>query len=120
MAKGVFEKSKIYSLKEAVNYSEGSIVSKIVERNDSGNITLFAFDSEQNLSEHTAPFDAIIQIIEGEAKISIDGKEQILTEGELIIMPANIPHAVDAQGRFKMMLIMIKAKDKAIKIEKTW
>jgi quercetin dioxygenase-like cupin family protein len=118
MANNVFEKSKVFKLKEAVSYSEGAIVSKIVERNDSGNITLFAFDKEQNLSEHTAPFDALVQIIEGKAKIIIDGVTHSMEEGELIIMPAGIRHAVEAVSRFKMMLIMIKAKTPVISIEK--
>lgn len=109
METNIFEKSKIYQLKEAVEYSSGSIVSKIVARNNAGNITLFAFDAGQNLSEHTAPFDALIQVIEGKAKISIDRKEHNLSEGQMIIMPANITHAVDADGKFKMLLTMLKA-----------
>ncbi len=103
-----FEKSKIYNLRNSVVYAEGSVVSKIVQKNNTGSVTLFAFDKGQNLSEHTAPFDAIIQVVEGEALITIDKKEHVVKEGEIIIMPANIPHAVDGAKRFKMLLIMIK------------
>jgi quercetin dioxygenase-like cupin family protein len=109
METNVFEKAKIYQLKESVEYSSGSIVSKIVARNNAGNITLFAFDAGQNLSEHTAPFDALVQIIEGKSKIFINQEEHNLAEGEMIIMPANLPHAVDADGKFKMLLTMLKA-----------
>ncbi len=92
-----------------IDYSSDSIVSKIITRNDKGNLTLFAFDKNQLLSEHTAPFDAIVQVIEGEGRVQIDGKEFTLTEGQTIIMPANVPHAVIAKQKFKMLLIMIKA-----------
>ena len=104
-----FEKSKIYNLKNSVTYAEGSIVSKIIEKNDAGNLSLFAFDKGQNLSEHTAPFDALIQIVEGEGEIIINKESFHLKEGEIIIMPANIPHAVEAKERFKMLLTMLKA-----------
>ncbi|MBN2742262.1 quercetin dioxygenase-like cupin family protein [Breznakibacter xylanolyticus] len=106
----VFQHSTAYPLKGSVSYADGAIVSKIVTKNDAGNLTLFAFDKAQGLSRHSAPFDAIVQVLEGTAKIVIDDKEHILNEGELIIMPANIPHSVDAVERFKMMLIMIKGK----------
>ena len=109
MQKGVFIHSTKYLLKEAVDYAEGSIVSKIITRDSAGNVTLFAFDAGQNLSEHTAPFDAIIQILDGNAVIYIDRKPHTLGEGEMIIMPANIPHSVKADGRFKMLLTMIKS-----------
>ena len=109
MSTTVFENSKIYQLKESVEYASGSIVSKIVAKNNAGNITLFAFDKGQNLSEHTAPFDAFVQVIEGDAKIIIDKQEYRLKEGDFIIMPANIPHAVEATEKFKMLLTMLKA-----------
>ncbi|MDZ7737486.1 MAG: cupin domain-containing protein [Bacteroidales bacterium] len=108
MANNTFEKSKKYTLKESVSNAEGSVVSKIIQKNEAGNITLFAFAEGQNLSEHTAPFDALVQIIEGSAKIIIDGKSHLLTEGEMIIMPAGIPHAVEAETAFKMLLTMLK------------
>lgn len=100
--------SQVYRLKDMVEYANGSTVSKIITRNDKGNLSLFAFDKGQNLSEHSAPFDAIIQVLEGTATIIIDKKEYTLKEGELIIMPANIPHAVEANEKFKMLLTMIK------------
>ena len=106
----VFQQSTIYSLKKSVDYAAGSIVSKIVTKTDAGNITLFAFDQMQNLSRHSAPYDAIVQVLEGKANIIIDDKAFTLSEGEMIIMPANIPHSVDAIEKFKMMLIMIKGK----------
>ncbi len=103
------EKSVNYLLKDSVEYAGGSVVSKIIIKNDAGNITLFAFDKGQNLSEHTAPFDAFVQIIEGTATITIDHRDHFLQEGEFIIMPANIPHAVEATEKFKMLLTMLKA-----------
>jgi len=108
MSNNTIEKSKKYNLQDSITYANGSIVSKIVQKSDSGNITLFAFDEKQNLSEHTAPFDAIIQIIEGKARVIIDGKVYNMLKGECIIMPANIPHAVEATTAFKMLLTMIK------------
>jgi quercetin dioxygenase-like cupin family protein len=105
-----FEDSKAHLLKQSVDYSSGSIVSKIIAKNEAGNLTLFAFDQGQNLSEHTAPFNAIVQIIEGEAKITIARVDHNLKEGEIIIMPSDIPHAVEAVKRFKMLLTMLKAK----------
>jgi quercetin dioxygenase-like cupin family protein len=106
----VFQHSAVYTLKESVDYAAGSVVSKIVTKNEAGNLTLFAFDKGQNLSKHSAPYDAVIQILEGSAKVTIDEKEFTLCENQMIVMPANIPHAVDAEERFKMMLIMIKGK----------
>lgn len=109
MITNTFQKAVIYPLNDSVSYAEGSIVSKIVAKNNAGNITLFAFDKGQNLSEHTAPFDAIVQVVEGKANISINGKGFILSAGDIIIMPANIPHAVEAIDKFKMLLTMLKA-----------
>lgn len=109
MIEKIFNAAEVYSLKNMVDYSEGSTVSKIITRNDKGNLTLFAFDKGQNLSEHSAPFDAIVQVIEGTGTIVINKEEHTLSEGQLIIMPANIPHAVEANEKFKMLLIMIKA-----------
>ncbi|MBA7515349.1 hypothetical protein ES705_07388 [subsurface metagenome] len=104
-----FEKSRIYNINNSVDYSQGAIVSKIVEKKDTGSVTLFAFEKGQYLSEHTAPYDALLHIIEGNAKIMIDTKSYLLKEGDMIIMPANIPHAVEAVNNFKMLLTMIKA-----------
>ncbi|NLF42671.1 MAG: cupin domain-containing protein [Bacteroidales bacterium] len=94
--------------KEKVNYAEGGIVSVRVVERTTGNVSLFAFDKGQKLSEHSAPFDALIQLLEGEAEIHINHKPYQLKEGQSIIMPANIPHAVNATARFKMLLTMIK------------
>jgi quercetin dioxygenase-like cupin family protein len=96
-------------LKEYIEYSSGSVVSKTLKQNPAGSITLFAFDAGQGLSEHSAPFDAVVQVIEGEGHFIIGGEEHVLKDGELIIMPANVPHAVNARQKFKMMLIMLKA-----------
>jgi quercetin dioxygenase-like cupin family protein len=106
----VFQPANVYTLKNSVSYAEGAIVSKIVTKNEAGNITLFAFDKGQNLSRHSAPYDAIIQVLEGEGRIVIDQTEFKVGEGQMIIMPANIPHSVDADQQFKMMLVMIKGK----------
>lgn len=109
MIEKIFKTAEVYNLKEMVDYSDGSTVSKIITRNEKGNLTLFAFDEGQNLSEHSAPFDAIVQVLEGIGTIIINKKEHTVSEGQLIVMPANIPHAVEANVKFKMLLIMIKA-----------
>jgi quercetin dioxygenase-like cupin family protein len=103
-----FPKGEKFSFSESVAYAEDSIVSKILLRNEKGNVTLFAFDQGEVLSEHTAPYDAIVQVIDGKSEVVIDGKPHLLIAGESIIMPANIPHALSAVERFKMLLIMIK------------
>lgn len=104
----LFKKASVLNLKQSVDYSEGGIVSKQVVKNNSGNLTLFSFDKGQGLSQHTAPFDAVVQILDGEAEVVLDGVPHLLKEGETIIMPANIPHALNAVERFKMLLTMIK------------
>ena len=104
----IFEKAKVLDFTKLVDYSENGIVSKRVLEKKTGNISLFAFDQGQSLSEHTAPFDAMIQVLEGNAEILINREPYLLSKGETIIMPANIPHAVNAQGKFKMLLTMIK------------
>ena len=91
-----------------VSYQEGSVVSRQITKADAGNVTLFAFDAGQELSEHTAPFDALAHILEGEAEILISGKSYMLNTGEAIILPANETHAVKATQRFKMLLTMIR------------
>lgn len=103
------DSSKVENLRGLVDYQDAGIVSSTILKKETGNVSLFAFDAGQALSEHTAPFDAMVIIIDGEAEISIDGKPFDLKEGDLIIMPANIPHAVKAVKRFKMLLTMIKA-----------
>ncbi len=92
-----------------IDYAADSVVSKTLVDKDPGTVTLFAFDAGQRLSEHTAPFDALVQIIDGQALITIAGKEMTLTAGQVVIMPANIPHAVGGTGKFKMLLTMIRA-----------
>ncbi|RKY85790.1 cupin domain-containing protein [candidate division KSB1 bacterium] len=92
-----------------VGYQQDSIVSRVIVDKKTGTITLFAFDVKQSLSEHTAPFDAMVYLVEGEAEITIDKGKFVLREGDMIVMPANIPHAVKATKRFKMLLVMIKS-----------
>ena len=98
---------KILDPKDLIAYQDGSVVSRMIVYKKSGTITLFAFDAGEGLSEHTAPFDAIASIIDGEAEISIETNQYVLKESQMIIMPANKPHALHAQQRFKMMLTMI-------------
>ena len=95
-------------LNELVQYAADSIVSKTILDKPVGTITLFAFDKGQRLSEHTAPYDAVVQIIDGAGKITIGGKELKLTAGQIVIMPANVPHSVATDEKFKMLLIMIR------------
>ncbi len=92
-----------------VEYQPGAVVSRTVMDKTAGTLTVFAFDEGQALSEHTAPFDALVAVLDGKAEISINGKAQTVSAGEMIIMPANEPHAVKAISPFKMMLVMIKA-----------
>lgn len=104
-----FEKSSVFNLAESVDYSENATVSKMVLKKETGSITLFAFDKGQSLSEHSAPFDAYVLVTAGKGNIIINRKPHELAAGEFIVMPANIPHAVQAQERFKMMLVMIRS-----------
>ena len=92
-----------------VNYQDGSVVSREIIKKSTGNVTLFAFDEGQGLSEHTAPFDALVQVLEGEAEIMISGQAYRLQGGEMILMPAGQPHALKATKRFKMLLTMIRS-----------
>jgi len=98
---------KILNPKDLIAFQDGSVVSRMIVNKKSGTITLFAFEAGEGLSEHTAPFDAIATIVDGEAEISIEKTEYLLNEGQMIIMPANKPHALHAEKRFKMMLTMI-------------
>lgn len=104
----LFGKGKVLNLEEMVEYSSGGVISKQVLKNQSGNITLFSFDKGQGLTEHTAPFDAVVQVLDGEAQIIIGGNPNIVRKGESIIMPANVSHALQAVEQFKMLLTMIK------------
>jgi quercetin dioxygenase-like cupin family protein len=92
-----------------VDYQPGSIVSREILKKGTGKVTLFAFDAEEGLSEHTSPFDALVQMLEGEAEITIAGKANVVRAGELILMPAHQPHALKALKRFKMILTMIRS-----------
>ena len=96
-------------LVDLVEYQEGSVVSRTIIDKKTGTVTLFAFDEGQGLSEHTAPFDALVYVLDGEAEIIISGKPFRLNEGEMIIMPANQPHALEAVKKFKMILAMIRS-----------
>ncbi len=98
-----------FKLMDAVDYQSGSVVSKEIVKAKTGGVTLFAFDKGQGLSEHTAPFDALVYIMDGEAEITISGKVFNPKAGDFIVMPAGEPHSVKAVNRFKMMLIMIKS-----------
>jgi quercetin dioxygenase-like cupin family protein len=95
-------------LASSVSYADGAIVSKTLLDKKAGTLTLFAFDAGQGLSEHTSPYDATVYIIDGTAELTIDGKNVQAKSGEMVIMPANIPHDVQAEERFKMLLIMIR------------
>jgi len=95
-------------LTDLVDYSDDSIVSKTILDKPTGTITLFSFDKGQKLSEHTSPYDAVVQVLEGQASLTIGGEIQQVPAGEIIVMPANVPHAVDAEERFKMLLTMIR------------
>lgn len=99
---------QVSKLADLVNYQDGSVVSKEIIKKEAGTVTLFAFDNGQGLSEHTAPFDALVNVIDGQAEVAISGKRFIVNQGEMIIMPANKPHAIQAKERFKMLLVLIK------------
>ena len=98
---------KILRLSEISDYQDNSIVSRTIINTKSGTVTLFAFDKGQGLSKHSAPYDALLYLLEGKAEVNIDGNKNILQKGELIIMPADIPHAIYAIEKFKMILILI-------------
>jgi len=100
---------KVVRLADLVDYQDGAVVSREIINKKTGIVTLFAFDKGQGLSEHTAPFDALVYILDGEADITISGKPLRLKEGEMVIMPANQPHALKAVGKFKMILTMIRS-----------
>ncbi len=101
--------AKALKLAELVDYQAGSVVSREVINKKTGTVTIFAFDKGQGLSEHTAPFDAMVYILDGEAEVTISGKVHRVKDGEMIIMPANQPHALKAPTTFKMALVMIRS-----------
>jgi quercetin dioxygenase-like cupin family protein len=102
------EPSTPLRLDTMVDYAEASTVSRIIAKNSAGNVTLFSFDEGQSLSEHSTPFDALVQVIEGEVQLIIGGETVVARGGEVVLMPANVPHAVNAVKRFKMLLTMLK------------
>ena len=102
-------KGKVLKTADLIEYQDGSVVSREIIRKDTGTVTIFAFDKGEGLSEHTAPFDAMVQIIDGKAEITISGNKNILEAGEMIIMPANEPHALTALEKYKMVLTMIRS-----------
>ena len=102
-------KKAILNVESMLDYQEGSVVSRTLVNKDVGTVTLFSFDKGEGLSEHTAPFDALVYVVEGEAEIIISKEKFILKKGQMIIMPADEPHALNAPEKFKMMLIMIKS-----------
>jgi len=108
MEKNIFKPGTTFRFPESVEYSTDGIVSKRVIDRPAGSVTLFAFDNGQRLSTHSAPFDAMVQVVEGQAEIVIDTNPYQLRAGETIVMPAGIPHAVNATEKFKMVLTMIK------------
>lgn len=103
------ETSKPFDAGEHIAYAEGSVVSKMIIKKPNGNITLFAFDKGEGLAEHSSPHEALVQVLDGVAEITINGKPHSVNSGQSIILPANLPHALKANERFKMMLTMIKS-----------
>jgi quercetin dioxygenase-like cupin family protein len=102
-------KGRVLKAIELVDYQDGAVVSREIARGEKGTVTIFSFDNGQGLSEHTAPFDALVYILEGEAEVIIAGEPLRLVSGEMVIMPANKPHALQAVKRFKMILTLIRA-----------
>jgi quercetin dioxygenase-like cupin family protein len=101
--------AQVFDLAGLVKYQPDSVVSRTLIKKPTGTVTLFAFARGQELSEHTAPFDALVQVLDGKAEITIEGKPMNLEAGQIVIMPAGKPHAVKAKSRFKMMLVMIRS-----------
>ncbi len=101
--------AKAFGLAALIEYQAGAVVSKEILKKEKGTLTVFAFDKGQGLSEHTAPFDAFVYILDGRAEVLIAGASHVLASGQMIIMPANTPHAVKALEKFKMLLVMIRA-----------
>ncbi len=100
----------VMKLDELVGYQKGAVVSREIIRKDTGTVTVFSFDKGEGLSEHIAPFDALVYILDGRAQVFISGKQHILREGEMIVMPEGKPHSLKAINKFKMLLVMIKGR----------
>jgi quercetin dioxygenase-like cupin family protein len=101
-------KGKVFHLKDLVPYQDGSIASRMIVNKKAGTVTIFSFDEGEGLSEHTAPFDAVVTILDGECEVLVSGVSHPMKEGDTIIFPANAPHALSAVTRFKMILVMVK------------
>ncbi len=102
-------KAKVLKVEDLIDYQEEAVVSREIIRKETGTVTIFAFDKGEGLSEHTAPFDAMVQVVDGKAEIIISGQKNVVNRDEMIIMPANDPHALNALERFKMVLTMIRS-----------
>lgn len=100
---------EVLRLEDMVSYQDGSVISREIVRKSTGTVTIFAFDEGQGLSEHTAPFDALVYVVDGNVEITISGKPYTLTEGDTIMLPAGQPHALKALSKFKMLLVMIRS-----------
>ncbi len=111
-ASGNLTPAEPLAIVEGVQYAPGSVVSRTLLKTETGTLTLFAFDAGQELSEHTAPFNAVVQVLDGTASLTIGGKSVAVQAGELVLMPANVPHAVRAGTRFKMLLSMFRTAAK--------
>ena len=106
---GKLAPAKVWTLTDVVSYAPGAIVSRTIAESKAGTVTLFAFDAGQGLSEHSAPYDALVQLLDGRAELKIGGKVVPARAGQFVVMPANVPHAVKAVRRFKMLLTMLRA-----------
>ena len=110
MENNEFEKGKVFSFAKSISYADKAVVSKHILKKETGNISLFSFDKGEGLSEHTTRLEALVLLVDGKANIIINGVDNILESGDSIIMPANIPHALKAVEKFKMVLTMLKSK----------
>lgn len=109
MENNEFEAGKVFNFTGIIDYADGAVVSRTIIKKPTGTVTVFAFDKGEGLSEHTAPFNALVNVLDGQADIIINGESHLLDAGQSVIMPANIPHAVKAVEKFKMVLVMIKS-----------
>jgi quercetin dioxygenase-like cupin family protein len=105
----VSDQPEVSRVVDLVSYQAGAVVSRIVVKRETGNVTLFAFDAGQELSEHTAPYDALVQVLDGEAEIAVAGRPYRVRAGEMMLMPAHQPHGLKAVARFKMLLTMVRS-----------
>jgi len=106
--KSTISASQVFDLEKLIDYGEGAVVSRTLVETEASTITLFAFDQGQGLSEHSTPFDALVQVLDGEGEFTIGGEAHTVAKGQIILMPANVPHAVRATRRFKMLLTMLR------------